>query len=304
MRAVDEGSPLAHLRFGDGPRALILLHGFLGSARNLAALGGLLVAGDPRLTVWALDLPGHGASPPLPPAADLATTASAVLATARALGLPGPLAIVGHSLGGRVALSAGRVEPAALSEIVLLDISPGPFRPETSEMAGVVPALLAAPERGPTREAFRQPLRAAGLSETLCDWLLTNLGPEAGGYRWRIDRPALAAFIGRANAEDLGGGRGRPAVPCARDPGRPLPVPARRGHPPPRGGGLSGADPRRSRPPLARGAAARAGGSAPRHLPAIAARARPPSVRPRSSGGRPGWSPGPSDGGWPCSARV
>jgi pimeloyl-ACP methyl ester carboxylesterase len=205
MRAVDEGSPLAHLRFGDGPRALILLHGFLGSARNLAALGGLLVAGDPRLTVWALDLPGHGASPPLPPAADLATTASAVLATARALGLPGPLAIVGHSLGGRVALSAGRVEPAALSEIVLLDISPGPFRPETSEMAGVVPALLAAPERGPTREAFRQPLRAAGLSETLCDWLLTNLGPEAGGYRWRIDRPALAAFIGRANAEDLWG---------------------------------------------------------------------------------------------------
>ena len=70
-------------------------------------------------------------------------------------------------------------------------------------MAGVVPALLAAPERGPTREAFRQPLRAAGLSEALCDWLLTNLGPDAGGYRWRIDRPALAAFIRRANAEDL-----------------------------------------------------------------------------------------------------
>ncbi|HSE95744.1 MAG TPA: alpha/beta fold hydrolase, partial [Methylomirabilota bacterium] len=106
-------TPLAHLRFGDGPRPILLLHGFLGSARNLAAIGRMLAERDPRRTAWIFDLPGHGASPPLPPGANLATAATHVLTTARALGLPGPWPIIGHSLGGRVALGAGRVEPAA-----------------------------------------------------------------------------------------------------------------------------------------------------------------------------------------------
>src|SRR5207253_4254929 len=97
-------SVLAQTRVGAGPRALFLLHGFLGSARNLATLARGLAQRRPEYSVIALDLTGHGDSPPLPPRPDVAVIARDVLQTARALNIPPPWTLVGHSLGGRVAL--------------------------------------------------------------------------------------------------------------------------------------------------------------------------------------------------------
>jgi pimeloyl-ACP methyl ester carboxylesterase len=192
---------LAHRRVGAGPRAVVLLHGFLGAARNLATLARDLVARDAGLSAVTLDLTGHGDSPPLPPGADLGTLAADVLATARQLGLGSPLAIAGHSLGGRVALRAGLAEPAALGRLVLLDITPSPVAvPDTSRL---VELLLAAPARAPSRDDFRVNFRAGGLDERLVEWLLQNLGHAAGEYRWRVDRAALAALHDRTSGEDL-----------------------------------------------------------------------------------------------------
>jgi pimeloyl-ACP methyl ester carboxylesterase len=192
---------LAHRRVGVGPRAVVLLHGFLGAGRNLATLARGLVARDAGLSAVVLDLTGHGGSPPLPPGADLGTLTADVLATARRLGLAPPLALAGHSLGGRVALRAGLVEPAALGRIVLLDASPSPVA--GADTARLVELLLAAPASGPSRDAFRAHFRAGGLDEPLVEWLLQNLGREAGEYRWRVDRAALAGLHGRAGGEDL-----------------------------------------------------------------------------------------------------
>jgi esterase len=200
---------LAHRRVGAGPRGVVLLHGFLGAGRNLATLARGLVARDAGLSAITLDLTGHGDSPPLPPGADLGTLAGDVLATARQLGLPLPLAIAGHSLGGRVALRAGLTEPAALGRLVLLDIAPSPVAvPDTSR---IVELLLAAPARAPSREDFRVHFRAGGLDERLAEWLLQNLGHAAGEYGWRVDRAALAALHDRTRGEDLW-----PAVEGAR----------------------------------------------------------------------------------------
>ena len=52
----------------------------------------------------------------------------------------------------------------------------------------------------------------AGLAPALSDWLLMNLEREGDGFRWRIDRRALAALYPRINAEDLW-----PAVESRRD---------------------------------------------------------------------------------------
>lgn len=192
---------LAHRRVGAGPRAVVLLHGFLGAGRNLATLARGLVARDTGLSAVTLDLTGHGGSPPLPPGADLGTLAADVLATARHLGVPPPLDLVGHSLGGRVALRAGLAEPAALGRIVLMDITPSPVAvPDT---ARIVEHLLAAPAHAPGRDAFRAHLGAGGLDERVVEWLLQSLGHEAGEYRWRVDRAALAALHDRTNGEEL-----------------------------------------------------------------------------------------------------
>jgi len=174
---------------------VVLLHGFLGSARNLATLARALAGSDPGLGVVALDLTGHGESPPLPPGADSATLAADVLATARGLGLPEPLALVGHSLGGRVALRAGLLEPAALASVTLLDVAPGPL-PDAG-VAAVVDALRRAPDAVATRGQARAHLVAAGIPVATAEWLTLNLEPADGGYRWRVDREALARLHAR-----------------------------------------------------------------------------------------------------------
>jgi pimeloyl-ACP methyl ester carboxylesterase len=193
---------LAHQRVGTGARALVLLHGFLGSARNLATLARGLAARRTDLDVVAFDLAGHGASPPLPPAADLATLATDVLASARALGLATPLAVVGHSLGGRVALKAAQQEPAAIGAVTLLDIAPGPVGAGVG-VERVLDALLRAPETFASRREAHVGLVAAGLAADLADWLLLNLESAGDVYRWRVDRRALAALHVRVAGEDL-----------------------------------------------------------------------------------------------------
>jgi len=193
---------LAHLRASPGPRPVVLLHGLLGSARNLSTLARGLAARDPRLGVVAFDLTGHGASPPLPAGADSTTLAGDVLATARALGLTAPLTLIGHSLGGRVALRAALLAPAAVVSITLLDIAPGPLASD-GEVGRVLQALLHAPPHAATRGEARAALLGAGLAPSVVEWLVLNLEPAGDGYRWRIDRAALAALHARIAAEDL-----------------------------------------------------------------------------------------------------
>jgi pimeloyl-ACP methyl ester carboxylesterase len=195
-------SRLAATRVGNGPRPLVLLHGFLGSGRNLGALARGLTIADPSLSVFALDLPGHGASPPLPPDADLGTLARNVLGTARDLAGTTPLAIIGHSLGGRVALRACLLEPDAIRVVGLLDITPS-ARHVSDDTESALQALESAPARAGTREAFRQHFRDAGLSSEMAEWLMLNLERDAEGLHWRIERAALRALAARTSREDL-----------------------------------------------------------------------------------------------------
>ena len=194
-------SALLHTRVGDGPRPLALLHGFLGSGRNLATLARGLAAAAPDYSVYAFDLPGHGGSPPLPPHADLETLARAVISATRALDAA-PWTVVGHSLGGRVALKASLLEPAAVARMTVLDITPSAL-PPGGETARVVEALVGAPAVATSRAAFRTWFTGAGLSPMLTDWLLLNLARDGDQLRWRIDRRALVALYPRINAEDL-----------------------------------------------------------------------------------------------------
>ncbi|HZF06272.1 MAG TPA: alpha/beta hydrolase [Patescibacteria group bacterium] len=195
-------SLLAHTRVGAGPRTVFLLHGFLGSARNLATLARGLAQRRPECSVIALDLTGHGESPPLPPRPDVAVVAGDVLDTARTLAPAAPWTLVGHSLGGRVALRAALLAPAALAHLTLLDVTPSPRAPG-GEVAPIVKALADAPDTAPNRDAFRAWFRRAGLPPAAIDWLLLNLVHDGAVYRWRIDRAALAVLYAEIGAEDL-----------------------------------------------------------------------------------------------------
>ncbi len=189
---------------GDGPRGTVLLHGFLGSGKNLRTLATRWLALQPDRRFLLLDLTGHGESPVPGEADSLADVAQDVLSTAAARGF-GAVEIVGHSLGGRVALHAVAASPSVIRRVTLLDIPPGPIPEAMSDSGSVLQILLRAPSTAPDRAAMRKFFIDERLTPHLADWLLMNLtaAEGGGGVTWRFDRQALARLHTRVNGEDL-----------------------------------------------------------------------------------------------------
>jgi 2-succinyl-6-hydroxy-2,4-cyclohexadiene-1-carboxylate synthase len=104
---------------GSGP-PLVLLHGFTQTARLWGPFGDVLAA---SLTVVAVDLPGHGDSGSV--RADLPTTAALVAETVRSEIGDEPCALLGYSLGARVALHAGLAAEVPLSHVVFIGVTAG-----------------------------------------------------------------------------------------------------------------------------------------------------------------------------------
>lgn len=90
---------------GNGPQ-LVLLHGFSRSLTDWDAAATLLAAGHHVLSV---DLPGHGRSPDVSPWT-MPTVVRHIADTLDAHGVPEAV-VVGHSLGGMVAVEYARANP-------------------------------------------------------------------------------------------------------------------------------------------------------------------------------------------------
>lgn len=210
---------LAYVERGSGTRPVLLLHGFLGSGKNLASLARRWAEINSALRFVLPDLAGHGASPPLGAEVDLARMANDVIALVDALGLADETLIVGHSLGARVGLAARDAAPGRFGALVLLDMGATEPPPDASGVGELVAALLAAPARAPDRGSMRAALTARGLPAPLADWLLQSLAPTpSGGVTWRIDRAGMATLHARFGADDLSGAIERARTPtlCVR----------------------------------------------------------------------------------------
>lgn len=116
---------LAYEQAGGGIPVL-LLHGFP-FHRDL--YGPVLPALAQRALVVAVDLPGFGGSPALPQGFTLEAMGERVLAFARACGVS-RFVLVGHSMGGYVALEMAAQDPGSLLGLVLLSSHPYADSPE------------------------------------------------------------------------------------------------------------------------------------------------------------------------------
>ena len=121
-RFIDVPGARLHIReFGDagadGP-AILMIHGLAGQLSHYTyGVAGKLSA---RHRVIVVDRPGSGHSVRAADAsADLSTQASALAALMRTLGL-GPAFVVGHSLGGAVALTLALEHPQSVAGLALL----------------------------------------------------------------------------------------------------------------------------------------------------------------------------------------
>ncbi len=103
---------------GSTPPAVILLHGLFGQGRNFGRLQRHLARAQRAVTI---DLRSHGASPHGP--LDLRAMADDVRETMASLGLD-RATLVGHSLGGKVAMAAALAHPDAITRLLVADIAP------------------------------------------------------------------------------------------------------------------------------------------------------------------------------------
>ncbi len=110
-----DGLALHYLVEGRGP-AVILVHGLGGFAESWRYNVGALAD---RATVYSLDLPGFGRSAKPPTRYRLAYFARALHGFVEALGLP-HVSLVGHSLGGAVAVTYALTHPARVERLALL----------------------------------------------------------------------------------------------------------------------------------------------------------------------------------------
>ena len=109
------GTDVNVLCAGQGPGTVVLLHGF---GDNLGTWRHVLPLLARRHRVVALDLPGFGASGPIPPGTLLDGQVDAVTGVLDALDEPEPVALVGNSMGGAAALRFALSHPERTGRVV------------------------------------------------------------------------------------------------------------------------------------------------------------------------------------------
>jgi pimeloyl-ACP methyl ester carboxylesterase len=170
----------------EGP-AVVLLHGLLGQGKNLATAATALAAPGRRVTM--LDLPDHGQSP-WTERLDYEVLAGAVVEELRA---EAPVALLGHSMGGKTAMQVALRAPELLTGLVVVDISPVPYRGGESEHVRHLRAMrrmdLATLEsRAQADERLAEDVQDARVRA----FLLQNLARTPEGWRWRANLELLA----------------------------------------------------------------------------------------------------------------
>ena len=196
-RSTARRSPIAP-GAAESASAIVLVHGGAAHARWWDHIGPLL-AHDRR--VVALDLSGHGDSGRREHYS-LDGWAHEVLAVARAAGSTGPPIIVGHSMGGFVALRAAGLFGADLEGIVVID---SPVQDVTPEEQAAREARAFGPLRVyPTREAaiarFHPMPDQPTLPYVLEHVASTSVRAVDGGWSWKFDPAVFGRNRGSADA--------------------------------------------------------------------------------------------------------
>lgn len=147
---------------------VVLLHGLFGSQSNFGALARRLAAG---YRVVSLDLRNHGGSPH-GPGMTYADMAGDIVDTLDARGI-GPAALVGHSMGGKVAMLVALSAPARVQRLLVADIAPVRYPPHfrtiTAAMQAVAlrPGLLRAEVDAALQDAVPDPVTRGFLVQNL-----------------------------------------------------------------------------------------------------------------------------------------
>ena len=188
----------------EAPHVAIVLHGILGSRRNWASFARRLAADHPRWRVVNVDLRNHGDSHGAIGPHTLGACARDLVALHALVGPP--TVLIGHSFGGKVALTYARdLRTPTLRAVWALDAAPGPRAAASGagEVERVIDAVRLLPLPTPDRSAVEAHFVELGFSRMLARWMTTNVRPVDGGLTWRFDVDAIEALLADHGRHDL-----------------------------------------------------------------------------------------------------
>jgi esterase len=177
---------LLHCRsHGAGERVVILLHGLLGQGANLESIARALAADGFR--VLFPDLRNHGRSFHAPNM-DYRSMAEDVVRLMDESALAS-VTLLGHSMGGKVAMQIAFDHPARCQRLIVADIAPVAYAAQHLE---ILAALAAIDDPALDRNATRALLEKSIAEPTVVALLLMSRARhDDGSWFWRFDIDAL-----------------------------------------------------------------------------------------------------------------
>ena len=156
-------------------KSLFILHGLLGQGRNWRTFGRRLrrALGEDDWRIFLVDLRGHGKSSSMRGGPNTVTSAAHdVNNLAAELGTH-PDVVVGHSLGGKVALEYSKLASKTPRQVWSLDSVPGRVSGDAHGVDEILKAIANLPRRIPSRRWLAEALPQ--FSPGLVDWIGSNL---------------------------------------------------------------------------------------------------------------------------------
>lgn len=168
---------------------MVFLHGLFGQGKNWTQVAKQVAE---QHQVLLVDLPHHGRSP-WPERFDFAQAAAQVLDV-----LPDdePVTVVGHSLGGKVAMVLALLHPERVERLCVADISPVSYE-ASREFPGLIAAMRELDLTQVVHRSDADRLLEPGVADaTVRSFLLQNLRRDTdasgrAGWRWQVNLDVL-----------------------------------------------------------------------------------------------------------------
>ena len=178
---------LAYETVGSGP-PLVVLHGLFGSRGNWRGIARELAATN---TVHTMDLRNHGASP-WADTMGYGEMADDVLQLIQFLGLE-QATLMGHSMGGKVAMALALRYPQEVGRLVVVDIAPVSYADTLTPFAQAMSNadVMAAASRTEVQRRLQQ----AVPDEGVVPFLMQNLVTRNDHFDWRLNLMGISASM-------------------------------------------------------------------------------------------------------------
>lgn len=173
FKQIGQGSPV------------VIAHGLLGMSDNWYSFARKL---SENHMVYTIDLRNHGRSPHADKM-NYEVMAADLMQFMEDQWLYDDVTLMGHSMGGKVAMQLALTEPDMVDKLIIVDIGPGAY---TDRHSHILAALSAVSLSGlASRKDVEQQLLENLSDQSIVAFLMKNLKRSNEGFSWRVNLPVL-----------------------------------------------------------------------------------------------------------------